>query len=117
MKSNFTANDFELFKSVAKLPESSLYRGLTSVLKVYYETENVVVGPENQYVMAKGDIPVMLVAHLDTVFKTPPYNFFWDRDKNVIFADGTGLGADDRAGVFGILYILNHTKKIGRAHV
>lgn len=110
MKSSFTAKDFELFKSIAKLPESSLYRGLTSVLKEYYETENVIVGPENQYVMAKGDIPVMLVAHLDTVFKIPPYNFFWDRDKNVIFADGTGLGADDRAGVFGILYILNHTK-------
>ena len=61
MKSSFTANDFELFKSIAKLPESSLYRGLTSVLKVYYETEPVIVGPENQYVMAKGDIPVMIL--------------------------------------------------------
>ena len=110
MKSSFTAKDFELFKSVAKLPESSLYKGLTSVLKECYEKENVIVGPENQYVMAKGDIPVMLVAHLDMFFKTLTYNFLLDIYKNFIFADGTGLGADDRAGVFGILYILNHTK-------
>ena len=92
MKSSFTAKDFELFKSVAKLPESSLYRGLTNVLKEYYETENVVVGPENQYVMAKGDIPVMLVAHLDTVFKIPPYIFSGIEIKTLSLRTGRVLG-------------------------
>lgn len=92
MKSSFTAKDFELFKSVAKLPESSLYKGLTSVLKEYYETKNVIIGPENQYVMAKGDIPVMLVAHLDTVFKTPPYNFSGIEIKTLSLRTGLVLG-------------------------
>jgi hypothetical protein len=92
MKSNFTAKDFELFKSVAKLPESSLYRGLTSVLKECYETENVIVGPENQYVMAKGDIPVMLVAHLDTVFKIPHVTFSGIEIKMLSLRMGLVLG-------------------------
>jgi len=75
------------------------------------------------YLYAAGDLPIMLVAHCDTVFdavfrfafynkvvktakvkaKTKPV--FWDRHANVMWSPD-GLGADDRAGVLGILALL-----------
>jgi hypothetical protein len=42
---------------------------------------------------------------MDTVFKLPPENIYYDREKNVIWSPGGGCG-DDRAGVFAILKIL-----------
>jgi len=56
------------------------------------------------YIFAEGNIPVMLVAHMDTVFSNPP--------KVQVLTDGIltsnkGLGADDRAGIFAILKIID----------
>ena len=84
--------------------------------------------PES-YLHVVGNIPILLIAHLDTVWddglpysyrydiktKTsvkvnkevediPPYAFY-DSDFEVMFGSN-GLGADDRAGVFAILKIL-----------
>ena len=55
--------------------------------------------------MAEGDIPIGLVAHMDTVFPIPADEVFYDREKNVMWSP-EGLGADDRAGVFIILQII-----------
>jgi len=61
------------------------------------------VSHKDDYVWATGSIPIMLVAHVDTVgdadavFHDHLENVFWSPD---------GLGADDRAGVWGILYLL-----------
>ena len=65
--------------------------------------ENVISTKE--YLIAVGEIPVALVAHLDTVFKEPPHDIFYDRVKNVMWSPD-GLGADDRAGVYAIVQIL-----------
>ena len=65
--------------------------------------DNVIATKE--YLVAVGDIPVGLVAHLDTVFKHPPQDIFYDRVKNVMWSPD-GLGADDRAGVYSIVQIL-----------
>jgi hypothetical protein len=46
--------------------------------------------------------PVLLVAHMDTVHKTPPKQVFFDEKQGVLWAP-SGLGADDRAGVFAAL--------------
>ena len=58
------------------------------------------------FLVAKGSIPVALVAHVDTVFTSPPKEeeIFYDSEKNVMWSE-VGLGADDRAGVFSILKI------------
>ena len=55
--------------------------------------------------MAIGDIPVALVAHLDTVFPGTPANIYYDRIKNVMWSPA-GLGADDRAGVYSIVQLI-----------
>ncbi len=57
----------------------------------------------NGFLYAEGDIPVALVAHMDTV-KAPPKHV--RHEFGVMTAD-TGLGADDRAGVYGILHLVN----------
>ena len=57
------------------------------------------------FIYAEGNIPVALVAHLDTVFSIPPSDIYYDSRKGVIWSPD-GLGADDRAGVFAILKIL-----------
>lgn len=54
------------------------------------------------FVYAEGSINIGLVAHMDTVHDEPKY---------IEYANGemtcrTGLGADDRAGVYGILHLL-----------
>ena len=64
--------------------------------KVYYTKD---------YIIAVGDIPVALVAHMDTVFTSPPEEIFYDRAKNVMWSPD-GLGADDRAGVYSIIQLI-----------
>lgn len=58
------------------------------------------------YIMAEGDIPVGLVAHKDTVFN-PPTKLYFDGEEGTLFSSPyEGLGADDRAGIFGIISLL-----------
>ena len=40
----------------------------------------------DQYIFAKGNIPIMLVAHLDTVHKTPVKELFYDKKKDVLWS-------------------------------
>lgn len=56
------------------------------------------------YVYLEGNMDILLMAHLDTVFPHGIYPYF-DPDAGVMFS-GKGLGADDRAGIFAILKIL-----------
>jgi hypothetical protein len=58
------------------------------------------------YLYATGKIPILLVAHVDTVFAKPPQKIFFDRKHKVYFSPD-GLGADDRAGVFGVLKLVS----------
>ena len=60
------------------------------------------------YIIAKGDIPVLLVAHLDTVHKELPTIYF-DQEKRVLWAP-QGIGGDDRCGVYAILNIIETCK-------
>jgi acetylornithine deacetylase/succinyl-diaminopimelate desuccinylase-like protein len=56
------------------------------------------------YVFAQGTHPVLLVAHLDTVHKSPPSKVF--RHEFGRLSSPQGIGGDDRCGVFIILKIL-----------
>ena len=98
---NFTPNEYNAFKQIAGMNQSTLKKSLKSLLK---KTGYDPVETED-YIWAKGEIPIALVAHLDTVFKFPPKEFYYDKTANVIWSPD-GLGADDRAGVYGILQIL-----------
>ena len=94
-------NDYKAFEKLAMLSQDSLKTVMTNYLKKKYK--NVVATSE--YVYAVGSIPVGLVAHMDAVFATPPVNIFYDTRKNVMWSP-EGLGADDRAGVFAIIKII-----------
>lgn len=74
-------------------------------MKTYLQSKYDRVIVSSEYLIAVGDCPVGLVAHLDTVFQNPPKNIFYDRVKNVMWSP-EGLGADDRAGVYAIIQIL-----------
>jgi hypothetical protein len=98
-----TFSNFELktFEQLASLSQSSLKKVLASFLPRHYSK----VIETDDYIFAEGDIPIALVAHMDTVFKLPPEEIFFDQRKNVLWSPD-GLGADDRAGVYAILAII-----------
>jgi len=62
------------------------------------------------FVYAKGEIPILLVAHMDTVFLEPPKNLYYDKKFDEIFSYGGGIGGDDRCGVYAIIKILEEFK-------
>lgn len=95
--------EYTTFEQLARLNQPSLKKIMSKFLKQRYPADKVI--ETDAYLIAEGDIPIALVAHLDTVFKSIPVEIFYDTKKNVIWSP-TGLGADDRAGVFAIVQIL-----------
>lgn len=93
--------NLKLFEQIVKMNEASLLKTMNTYLKRFYNK----VTYTKDYVYAIGDIPITLVAHVDTVFKERPEDVFYDRIKNVLWSP-QGLGADDRAGVFAIINIV-----------
>lgn len=84
--------------------EHSLLARMASVLLEHGYKK---VRADELYLYAPGSVPVLLVAHGDTVHAEPPAgdDIFYDERRGVLWSP-EGLGADDRAGVLGILEIL-----------
>lgn len=61
------------------------------------------------YLYAAGDVPVLLVAHLDTVHQEKPSIICRSEDGRYIMSP-QGIGGDDRCGVYMILQILNEVR-------
>lgn len=101
-----TNHEFELFKQIVSMGQPSLKKAMARSLKRFYPD----VIETKDYIVAPGDIPIGLVAHLDTVFNFPAQDVYFDREKQVIWSPD-GLGADDRAGVLGILNIIRDKAK------
>jgi len=99
----WTTADHEYFKAIAQMRQPVLLRSMRNFLKKYYNNKDIKA--TKHYILCKGDIPIMLVAHMDTVFKAPPQNIYYDNQQSVMWSP-QGLGADDRAGVFLILKII-----------
>ena len=85
------------------MTQEALRKSLVNVLKKHYT--NVITTKE--YVIAQGETPIALIAHLDTVFPYGKRKIYYDREAQVIWSPN-GLGADDSAGVFAILLIIQH---------
>lgn len=58
------------------------------------------------FIYAEGSVPVLLVAHYDTVPDTPTYV----KNNKGILSAKHGLGADDRAGIYAILETIKEHK-------
>lgn len=106
MRKNMPKEDYELFKILVQSTQAKLQKILYKILKRHYK--NIINTPD--YIIAQGDIPVALTAHMDTVFKLPPDAIYFDRQEGVVWSPD-GLGADDRAGVFLILKIIQAVKQ------
>ena len=87
------------------MSQQKLYNFLYKFLFGHYGKSKIITDAESEWMIAIGDIPVMLCAHLDTVFERPPINIFTDKEKHVMWAPA-GLGADDRAGVYAIMNLI-----------
>lgn len=61
----------------------------------------------DKYIFAIGNIPILLVAHMDTFHKIKPKIARLNMEKGILSAKNMGLGADDRAGICAILEILD----------
>lgn len=97
--SNFNFNGFItiLQSNLFDILDWSVYH-----LKKYF---NESIFHNDNYVFAKGTLPVCLVAHLDTVYKTPPTTILKSLDGNIM-SSLEGIGGDDRCGIYTILCIL-----------
>ena len=61
------------------------------------------------FVYAQGELPILLVAHLDTVHKELPKTIHYDKIKRIL-SSPEGIGGDDRCGVYMIFEIVKHHK-------
>lgn len=93
--------EYGLFERLVSLSQAELHKTLGVYLKGKYD--KVII--EKEYIVAVGDIPIALVAHMDTVFHNQPDDIYYDQRKGVMWSP-QGLGADDRAGIFIILQIV-----------
>ena len=94
-------SDYKSLTHIVKAETHALMGSLKNILQSHYSTVKIT----RDYVYAIGDIPIALVAHLDTVFPLPPSEIYFDRQKGVLWSPG-GAGFDDRVGVFMILKII-----------
>ena len=79
-------------------------------MKKTYGKDNTVIG--DGYIYCRGDIPVLLTAHMDTVHKKLVTDFYEDiqTDKNGkvthTISSPQGIGGDDRCGIYAILKVI-----------
>lgn len=101
--------DYPFFVELCKLSEDDLKIYLNEILRNYYPdtTENV-----DGFLYAKGTLPVLLTAHMDTVHKELVKDFYehiTDQGATIV-SSPQGIGGDDRCGVYMILQILATTE-------
>lgn len=86
-------------------PKGSSLMEYMNMLLYQFGYRDMIMDTGYNYLLAKGDIDIALVAHLDTVHEVSPYDIFYDKEQKVMWSP-QGLGADDRAGATLILNIL-----------
>lgn len=102
--------DINLISLLLKSKESTLMTMLNKYLEDTYGKHNV-FRRGNDFVYATGEIPVLMVAHLDTVLPQPPEQLYVSPNRRVWMNPSTGIGADDRAGVYAIMKILKSGRR------
>lgn len=100
MKTKFRNKRFE---KILKLDQSELKRYAKNCLKELGYNPILADG----YLYAEGEIPVLLLAHLDTVHKEKPRDIVY---KDNFMTSPQGIGGDDRCGVYAVLRIVKSLK-------
>lgn len=64
--------------------------------------KNKVRKHEEDFILVKGEVPILLVAHLDTVHKEPVRDICKSKGGNILMSP-QGIGGDDRCGVYALV--------------
>lgn len=89
------------FEQILRLPQKELKQALATTLKQQgYQPKT-----KSGFLYAPGTIPVLLVAHLDTVHRQPVKHICYSDDRKIVMSP-EGIGGDDRCGVCMILEII-----------
>ena len=108
-KGTLNKTAFPEFIKICKLSAKSLKKYLCGLMKEIYP-DNTFIG--DGYIYCKGEIPVLLTAHMDTVHKELVKDFYEDVQTDVngntthTISSPQGIGGDDRCGIYEILQIL-----------
>lgn len=96
------------FVNICKKTQEELIEWLPDVL-IQCGYTDVVKSPG--FIYAKGTVPVLLTAHMDTVHKERMKTFYeQEEDGNHILSSPQGIGGDDRCGIYMILEIIKTHK-------
>lgn len=100
-----------------RLSQDEMKTTLTNFVEANFNKEDLIIA--DSYIFCKGNYPILLVAHMDTVYDHKFYScygndFTHNQFKKKLFFDSVekviwspeGLGADDRAGIFIIIKLL-----------
>ena len=98
--------NLELIKNLTTVNQNQLSKILYRFLKDKGYTN---IKKNEFFILAEGDLPICLIAHMDTVFKEPQRmnNFIYDQERHILWGVG-GTGFDDRAGIAAIIEVLEH---------
>ena len=88
------------FEDICKMTQSEV----KTYMKSYLEDHNYDVADKDGFLYAKGAVPVLIVAHMDTVHEEQCKEIVNDNGK---LSSPQGIGGDDRCGVFAIMNIIN----------
>jgi putative aminopeptidase FrvX len=96
--------NLELMKQLTTFNVPQLYKVLLKFLRAH-GYKNIKKG--STFIMAEGDLPVCLIAHMDTVFHhvQDKENFIYDSEKHILWGI-RGSGFDDRAGIYAIIELI-----------
>lgn len=105
MNEYMTATDTMCLEAIVQMTQRELKKVLVSELTARgYQPVS-----KKGYLYAEGEIPALLVAHLDTVHRQPVKNICCSRDGRFLMSP-EGIGGDDRCGVYMILEIIREAK-------
>ena len=105
---NIRDKEMITFEEIVRKSQHTLKKALEAELnRMSYKPQT-----RDGFIYAEGCLPVMLVAHLDTVHKDTVETICYSPDGNIVMSP-QGIGGDDRAGVYMILRI----SKKHRCHV
>lgn len=108
-KGTLNKTAFPEFIKICKLSAKSLKQYLSGLMKEIY-SDNTFIG--DGYIYCRGEIPVLLTAHMDTVHKELVKDFYEDVQVGIngntthTISSPQGIGGDDRCGVYEILQVL-----------
>jgi len=96
----------KFLKELCRLPTEKVFEVVRSYADQEFDADHIVQEPKFLYI--KGDIPICLVAHIDTVHDKVPTEFYRKTDKvgRTYLSSPEGIGGDDRCGIFLLLMVM-----------